>query len=791
MSSAVPLTVFSVVWLILLLLDRLFRRVRLKSYCRLASRLQLRVGLFNLKFFVSKSELAGVKRLLSNSSWWKFTLDVWFSTGVVVALFSALLMVRLLLAQLGGLFALSSSTPSSTLSSAEQSFFQSNSVDARTMMVPVIPGLNLPWTRLPMLVVVLLICAVAHELGHALAATGEGVPVLGFGFFLFGFYPGAFTELTGRHLDGLTTWRKLKVFSAGVWHNVVLAALGSVCSGAVLHLARRLHGPEMNAGVWVHSSPTASSSPLLFAAGTLIRSVNGCEVLNRADWSRCLLQTVSEPDQADNYYYCLPPTEPLRRLLHSTDYDRRLPPDDGPCCQPALARSHWCFYWHRHRARTTFHCLPIRIFDEQGKFDGTPVANSVCLLAVPADHDRKLFRLEARSNNSRPKTTLWIGSAAQLHAAVRVDDHVDQRGDVPRLGPLSVDDLRQFFGCVRSFSLTLALLNAVPCYGLDGQYILRALTACRAGCSPLRRLLTELAICLFTGLLLFSLLLSAFAYFMQSSTTATSDSSMVDSNPTPVFCVKTRRLDDDGRPGEKLFVNFCTSTLLPCAEMITEAELVSILESDNPGSYRVAISIGRREPVLDCGGRPGSAFTVLFNDDFHRRRTSTSDLFRTFLICVALDEIQSKHGVTLDRENWLQLKHRKHVGPIVAPYHSAVPTPSPSAKPAPVHTPDHGEYCGRLGRPLSVSLPRPWFQICKDSTDRPTKLLAKFRLTGVRRGRQVQLALSDRRIVLLVLGKYAFDEILPCAFDPDQADAQFDTDNQTLTLQLPLKADQT
>ncbi|KRY86786.1 PIH1 domain-containing protein 1 [Trichinella pseudospiralis] len=781
MSSAVSLTVFSMVWLTLLLLDRLFRWTRLKSYCKLASRVHLRVGFFNLKLFISKSELAGVKRLLSNSCFCKFMLDVWFSMGVVVTLFSALLMLRLLLFQLASLFALSStpSSSASTLSSAEQSFLQSNSVDARTMMVPVIPGFNLPWTRLPMLVVVLLICAVVHELGHALAATGEGVPVLGFGFFLFGFYPGAFTELTGRDLDGLTTWRKLKVFSAGVWHNVVLAAVGSVCSGAVLQLARRLHGSELDGGVWVRSPAfveftTTSGEVPLFAAGTVIRSVNGCEVLNRADWSRCLFQA-AEPDQADNHYYCLPHTERLRRLLHSTDYDRRLPVDDGPCCAPTLARSHWCFYWHRHRTKTSFHCLPIGIFDdEEEELDHKPpsMANSVCLLAVPADHDRKLFRLRALFNNdSRLKTRLWIGSAAQLHAAVRVDDS-PEHGDVPEM----VDDLRQFFGCVRSFSLTLALLNAVPCYGLDGQFILRALTACRAGCSPLRRLLTELCICLCTALLLFCLLLSALAYLMQS---------LVDCNPTPVFCVKTRQLDRDGQPSEKLFINFCTCTLLPCPEMITEAELVSILESDNPGRYRVAISISQREPVLDHSGRPSSALAVLFNDQFHRRRTATSDLFRTFLICVALDEIQSKHGITLDRDNWLQLKHRKHVGPI----DGVVPSPMPTSTPAPVHTVDHGEHCGRQGRPLSVNLPKPWFQICKDSADQPTKLLAKFRLSGVRRGRQVQLALSDRRLVLLVLGKYAFDEILPCAFDPDQADAQFDTEKQTLTLQLPLKAD--
>ena len=42
------------------------------------------------------------------------------------------------------------------------------------------------------------------------------------------FLPAAFVSLSTTELDELGAWRRLKIFSAGVWHNLVLAAVAYV-----------------------------------------------------------------------------------------------------------------------------------------------------------------------------------------------------------------------------------------------------------------------------------------------------------------------------------------------------------------------------------------------------------------------------------------------------------------------------------------------------------------------------------------------------------------------------------
>lgn len=51
--------------------------------------------------------------------------------------------------------------------------------------------------------------------------------------------------------------------------------------------------------------------------------------------------------------------------------------------------------------------------------------------------------------------------------------------------------------------------------------------------------------------------------------------------------MKTR---EDG--GGKVFINVCTSDVLPAPEDITDQELIKILESDQPSDFRVPMSIG-------------------------------------------------------------------------------------------------------------------------------------------------------------------------------------------------------
>lgn len=56
----------------------------------------------------------------------------------------------------------------------------------------------------------------------------EQVRVNGFGLFLLLLYPGAFVDLSTEHLQGISPLRQLRIYCAGVWHNLVMAVVAAV-----------------------------------------------------------------------------------------------------------------------------------------------------------------------------------------------------------------------------------------------------------------------------------------------------------------------------------------------------------------------------------------------------------------------------------------------------------------------------------------------------------------------------------------------------------------------------------
>lgn len=50
--------------------------------------------------------------------------------------------------------------------------------------------------------------------------------------------------------------------------------------------------------------------------------------------------------------------------------------------------------------------------------------------------------------------------------------------------------------------------------------------------------------------------------------------------------------------GDKVFVNICHTVYIPAPKDITDEELITILESDDPSSYRIGMSIAdeHKEP---------------------------------------------------------------------------------------------------------------------------------------------------------------------------------------------------
>ncbi|CAF3595300.1 unnamed protein product [Rotaria sp. Silwood1] len=111
--------------------------------------------------------------------------------------------------------------------------------------------------------------------------------------------------------------------------------------------------------------------------------------------------------------------------------------------------------------------------------------------------------------------------------------------------------------------------------------------------------------------------------------------------PEPGFCLKTKRLDDE-KTNEKIFINVCISSQINPPREITEEELIEIVKSEDPGRYRVPISLGEPIADLDKNGQACTIFTVIIHPDFFRRAHS-SQTFMNFLLTLIYEGLENKY----------------------------------------------------------------------------------------------------------------------------------------------------
>jgi S2P endopeptidase len=155
-----------------------------------------------------------------------------------------------------------------------------------------LPGVNLPLQHIGYYITALLICSVLHEAGHGIAAYLEDVTVLGFGLHLMLIIPIASTEIDTLQMRHLNVWKKLKIFSAGIWHNFLLAAF----SYGLLLLLPVLLSPLYSTDNAVFITNIQKNSPVRGEKGLYIGDsitlINGCRVKSENDFEECLRKSI-------------------------------------------------------------------------------------------------------------------------------------------------------------------------------------------------------------------------------------------------------------------------------------------------------------------------------------------------------------------------------------------------------------------------------------------------------------------------------------------------------------------
>uniref|UniRef100_A0A668A4I8 Membrane-bound transcription factor site-2 protease n=1 Tax=Myripristis murdjan TaxID=586833 RepID=A0A668A4I8_9TELE len=337
-----------------------------------------------------------------------------------------------------------------------------------------VPGVNLPTSQLAYFFIALLLSGVIHELGHAVAALREQVRVNGFGMFVFVVYPGAFVDLFTTHLNLISPTQQLRIFCAGVWHNFVLC----VAALAFLFLLPLFLFPmySTGAGALVIEVVQGSSAdgPRGLSVGDIVTGLEDCPVRGVEDWAHCLSHLSHTPQTG----YCSPspPFILLLFLLRLFVAFKRLDGTMDCCSNNSL--TDLCFSYikpqNRNIKEREYACMPVRKM-----VTGTRVcrsdedcithshAASVCV--TPSLENQTRFIRVTHPPNTH---MLFVGYPPHLQYAVSLTNFV------PRFGFLHQDlpvFLETFCKYVVSLSGALAVVNSVPCFALDGQWMLNAL----------------------------------------------------------------------------------------------------------------------------------------------------------------------------------------------------------------------------------------------------------------------------------------------------------------------------
>ncbi|CAM1295484.1 MBTPS2 (predicted) [Pycnogonum litorale] len=210
------------------------------------------------------------------------------------------------------------------------------------LLVAMVPGINIPLSELCYYFVTLLLCSTVHEVGHAVASCCEGVGVQRCGLFVIAVIPAAFVDIPSRQLNRIGTFKQLRIFCAGIWHNVILTGVAYLILISVPLLSEPFY--SQNAGVYVTSVVQGSSVGGIagLVDGDTITQINDCLVENKSDWVSCLSNTISQKQG-----YCVPEiavseTEVLSHIANRSHYDKYF------CC-PIDNPSAFCFDTRRQQ----------------------------------------------------------------------------------------------------------------------------------------------------------------------------------------------------------------------------------------------------------------------------------------------------------------------------------------------------------------------------------------------------------------------------------------------------------
>lgn len=160
---------------------------------------------------------------------------------------------------------------------------------------PLVIGVNLPMSHLLYYISSLLVCIVIHELGHAICALHENIRLNHVGIIVIFIIPVIYVDIENISTTQVpvSLLAKLRIYCAGIWHNILLTLLMYF----ILYTFPLTISPLYSINEGVQVTHIGFDSPLKSTAGKfglepfdVIVKINECRVHNEVTFQKCLRQ---------------------------------------------------------------------------------------------------------------------------------------------------------------------------------------------------------------------------------------------------------------------------------------------------------------------------------------------------------------------------------------------------------------------------------------------------------------------------------------------------------------------
>ncbi|KAF8626451.1 hypothetical protein AX15_004867 [Amanita polypyramis BW_CC] len=323
---------------------------------------------------------------------------------------------------------------------------------------PIIPGLTVPFSDLPIIFCAVFMTQIIHELGHAIAAAIENVPIQSIGASLSLIVPSASVAFAASALDGVTPHSRSIIVSAGPFHNLVFWLILSFLSKTNLdqHFWWLAYQDMGHMGRIVVDVTRDSVLNGYLLPGTLITHIDDVpmwSVVSGPGWTAALRRSHENEPKG----WCV---------------DYSLLSKSQNCCSRDMSSFSPLACFREIEGYSPLHgCLdPLTILAVP---DGTRCSTiSPCparYICSRPDEQEQLLRLTTGYPMEKQIIILWSGPPDEIENAVTLGTLEPRFHFIPLSLPLLLTKFSRYLSLA---TLSLYFFNLLPIHPLDGHHLL-------------------------------------------------------------------------------------------------------------------------------------------------------------------------------------------------------------------------------------------------------------------------------------------------------------------------------